>query len=137
VKQIGSEHNEQCAFFDWVRSSTGMYPDLELMYAIPNGAKLPYVKSKGRSGKVSRWSPEAAKLKAEGLKSGVPDIHLPVKRGKYIGLWIEMKWGKNVTSATQKQWLDSLAKQGHFCVVCYSAEEAIAMTVKYLSMEQG
>mgnify|MGYP004433785991 CR=1 FL=1 len=37
----------------------------------------------------------AANLKRQGVKAGVPDLHLPVARGGYNGLYIELKVGSN------------------------------------------
>ena len=59
-----------------------------------------------------KWKPRirdirtAANLKKEGVKRGVPDICLPVSRGKYHGLYIEMKAGKNKPSKEQKEWIN-------------------------------
>jgi len=55
---------------------------------------------------------------AEGVKRGVPDVFLPVARGGYHGLWIEMKYGKNKTTSNQKWWLNELKDQGYKTAVC-------------------
>ena len=64
---IPTESAEQQTLFQWARMQSGKYPELELLYHVPNEGK--------RSHKTG------ARMKAEGLKSGVPDICLPVARG--------------------------------------------------------
>lgn len=76
-----SEATEQQAVIRWAGYMSGRYPELELLYHIPNGG--------------SRNKIEAANLKQQGVKSGVPDLCLPVGKGKYNGLYIEMKFGRN------------------------------------------
>ena len=44
-------------------------------------------------------------LKRQGVKAGVPDLHLPVARGGYHGLYIELKVGDNTTTKKQKDWI--------------------------------
>lgn len=123
-----SEHTDQAALFQWAAYNTAMYPQLELLYAIPNGAGLNHQVSKaGR-----RYSPEAAKLKAEGLKSGVPDVALPVARGPYHGLYIELKYGKNTTSPQQNKWIEALRSQDYRVVIAYGWEAAAQTILEYL-----
>ena len=75
----GSEHEEQVALFEWAEWNKRQYPELELMFAIPNGGQRHVVVAK--------------KLKDEGVKAGVPDIFLPVARqfsqikGELDGPW--------------------------------------------------
>ena len=113
-----SEHEHQVALFQWAKFNEGTYPELALLYANPMGGKRP-----GRTG---------ARLKAEGVKAGVPDITLPVARGGYHGLYIEMKYGKNRVTQKQDWWLRHLCLQGYRTGVCYSWEEARDVLVAYL-----
>jgi len=116
-----SEHDEQAAFMEWCGwMSNGLYPELQWMYAIPNGGH--------------RHKATAAKLKDEGVKAGVPDLHLPIPAGPYHGLWIEMKVDKRKPNDNQYAWLDALKELGHKVVVCYGSGEAIAATEAYLIM---
>jgi hypothetical protein len=114
-----SEHASQSALFEWASHRESVYPELALMFAIPNGAKLPY-SGTGRG----RYSPEAMRLKAEGLRPGCPDIMLPVARQGYHGMFIEMKWGKNKPSEKQWQFIHSLREQEYLVIVCWTWEEA-------------
>ena len=99
MRKIQHEANEQIKLFRWASFATAKYPCLALLHHIPNGG--------------SRNQLEARNLKLQGVKSGVPDICLPVPRGKYHGLYIEMKYGKNKTSESQNKWLSALQKQGY------------------------
>lgn len=117
-----SEHQEQAALFRWAEMSN--IPELELMYAIPNG---------GQRNKVV-----AAKLKREGVKKGVPDVCLPVARGGFHGLYIELKKPKDAKSgegkATKEQldWQIRLNAEGHLTVICVGWENAKKTIETYL-----
>lgn len=131
------EHDEQAAVFGWADLMASQYPELALLYAIPNGAKLPYRKvTNTRTGKVTRYSPEANKLIAEGLKKGVPDQCLPVSRKGYHGLYVELKRiNSGKLSEEQKWWLDRLAEQGYLAVACWGAQEEIEVLSEYLDIK--
>ncbi len=111
---------EQEALFRWAGYEQGRHPELGLMYHVPNGG--------------SRHPKEAANLKRQGVKPGVPDICLPVARGGYHGLYIEMKAGKNKATEYQKQWMAELNEQGYLAVVCYGWQEAADVLKKYLGL---
>lgn len=116
-----SEHDEQAAFFRWCELSKGQHPELGYFYAIPNGGK--------------RHVSVAKRLKAEGVKAGVLDTHLPVKHGAYIGLWIEFKFGNNDMSAQQEAWAQWLIKHGHRVEVARSWTEAATIALEYLEID--
>lgn len=121
VKHGSPEHDEQVKLFQWAELRGNQDERLKLLFAIPNGAFY---------GKM--WT-VAKKMKAEGLKSGVPDIMLPVACGRFHGLFIEMKSGKNKPSENQEWWFDVLRIAGYFVNVCYSCEEAIDTIELYLN----
>lgn len=126
-----SEHSEQTAFIQWADMQTE-HPELHRMFAIPNGAKLPFVKNK--HGK--RYSPEAMKLKGEGLRKGVPDLFLPCQRGGYAGLFLEAKIHPNKPSLEQVEYLDWLHGQGYAAVVCYGFEGLKETAEWYLGLDE-
>lgn len=115
-----TESAEQQTLFEWARRMEGRWPELALMYHIPN------------EGKRSRAT--GARMKAEGLRSGVPDICLPVPRGGNHGLYIELKRrrGAKVTKE-QLDWVAGLAAQGYVAAVCRGCDEAIDMITRYLA----
>jgi len=116
-----TEHEEQVALFQWAEMAQAQYPELDMLFAVPNGGYRPMT--------------TAAQLKAEGVKPGVPDVCLPVARGHFYSLWIEMKRKPNTTSDAQRMWLDALRHYGHCAVVCWSAQEAISTIMAYLAQE--
>ena len=120
MKPIQHEAMEQETLFEWADAMCVAYPELRLLYHIPNGG--------------SRNPIEAANLKRQGVKAGVPDLCLPVARGKYHGLYIELKYGKNKPSEKQTEWLRALSEQGYAVKVCYGWEQAAKALKKYLEM---
>jgi hypothetical protein len=121
VKVIPTEHQEQCALFEWAAWAAKRIPELHLMHAIPNGGK--------------RDIRTAAMLKAEGVKPGVPDIFLPVARGGKHGLYIELKRRRGgVISKAQEAWIRALTNQGYMCAVCHGAEAANNEILAYMAM---
>lgn len=125
-----TEHTEQGAVIEWALTMQGQYPELALLHAIPNGAKLSY----SRNSKGERYSREAEKLLDEGLKPGIPDLSLPVGRGGYFGLYIEMKVKPTKPSPEQAILIDRLRAQNYFVEVCYGADVAIKVLLDYLHL---
>ena len=119
--RIDNDAGAQESLFIWAQYQYARSPELELLYHIPNGGK--------------RDARTAANLKRQGVKAGVPDLHLPVARGGYNGLYIELKVGSNKPTQLQKKWLSSLNKQGYLAVVCYSWQEAAEQLINYLELE--
>lgn len=114
-----SEATEQERLISWASWQQSCFPELKLLFHIPNGG--------------SRNTLEAANLKRQGVKAGVPDLFLPVAKGTYHGLFIEMKWGKNTVTDKQDEWLHDLTVQGYKAAVCYGADEAIEIITNYLA----
>lgn len=119
-KQRVTEADEQKALMQWAKWQEGRYPELKLLYHCPNGG--------------TRNKLEAANLKRQGVKAGVPDLFLPVPRSQKYGLFIEMKVGRNKCTDNQKKWIRNLLEQGYEVKVCYSCEEAIQVIKKYLNI---
>ncbi len=106
----------------WVQQNLTKYPDLKWLTAIPNG---------GYRDKIT-----AGKLKAEGVKAGVPDLLLLVKRGRYAALWIELKKPKvGKVSEKQHEWIDHINTQGHAACICYGWQDAVKMISEYLELK--
>ena len=77
---------------------------------------------------------EAAHLKAQGVRPGVPDLCVPVARYGYHGLYIEMKAKKNGrVSAYQQRWLALLRENGDCAYVCNGADAAIRLLDQYMT----
>lgn len=113
------ESEEQESLFEWAELMSNRYPVLRKMYHIPNGGE--------------RHKAVAAKLKAQGVKPGVPDICLPTARRGYHCLYIELKRRKgNDATDVQDDWIESLRQEGYKAVVCYGFDEARAVIEDYL-----
>ena len=103
TRPLPSEHEEQCVFVSAFRKA---FRGVRII-AIPNGGW--------------RDIKTAARLKAEGVVKGVPDLFVPE-----WGLWIEMKRQKGGTlSDDQKDWIDYLQSRGYKAVCCKGADEAM------------
>jgi hypothetical protein len=121
------EHVEQVALIKWAEHSRGKYPAVRLLYAVPNGGL--------RSKKT------AADLKAEGVRRGVPDIHLPAPIDPFHGLYIEMKrrgysgHALGGRTADQVAWHRNLRGEGYAVCTCYGWDSAAAAIAAYLNGE--
>lgn len=113
-----TEAIEQELLFEWVGWNLGKYPELELLHHIPNGG--------------SRHPLEAVNLKKQGVKAGVPDLSLPIAKGAYHGLYIEMKAKRNLPSKEQKWWIEKLREQGYYTTACWGWEQASKVILEYL-----
>ena len=111
-----SEAEEQAALFEWAAYKK----ELQYMFAIPNGG--------------SRNKIEAVNLKRQGVKNGVSDVFLPLSKGEYHGLFIEMKVGRNKPSEEQKEFLEYVNSGGYYGTVCYGFEEAREIILWYLDL---
>ena len=75
---------------------------------------------------------QGKRLKAKGVKSGVPDCMIFNSNSVYNGLAIELKIRPNKTSDNQKEWLESLKKQGWLTCVCYCIDDVVKVVKDYL-----
>lgn len=115
-----TESEEQITLFAW--ASLQAIPEGKIghfMFAIPNEGQRSYK--------------TAARLKAQGLRSGVPDIMLALPRNGLPGLFIELKKANGgKVSDNQKKWLERLDKAGYVTAVCHGFEQAKATIEEYL-----
>ena len=113
------EDSELIKFFEWVRINEKFDPRFSAIYHIGNERRVSM-----HTGKI---------FKQKGVRSGVPDVHVPIPSGMYPGLYIEFKVRPNNLSNTQKEMIKTLLNLGHLVVVAWSADEAIEITREYLS----
>ena len=111
-----SEHEIQCLLIKWA----SVVPELKCLFAVPNGGH--------------RHVAVAAKLKREGVKAGVPDLMLPIARGGYHGLFLELKADKGRLSDVQTIWLERLNANGYKTAVCFGFDSAKNTIMDYLSL---
>lgn len=74
-------------------------------------------------------------LEKQGLKKGFPDNFIAEPRGKYHGLFIELKRAKKCLSKKspeQREWVKKLKEKGYKAVFCHGAEEAKRVALDYL-----
>ena len=122
----GTEHSQQTALFMWACSPDNPYVELlKWMHAIPNGGK--------------RSQATAAILKAEGVKRGIGDVFLPLARGDYHGLYLEMKRPRTskrqagTTSDVQDDFKAYCHANLFGYAVCYTYADAKAMIISYVN----
>lgn len=116
-----SEHAHQCALVTWSRLPTTVarYPGIDLLEASLNGVKL--------------TKAQAGKAKAAGLLTGALDLNLPVARGGYFGLRLELKYGKNKLTPEQQWHTRRLTEEGWLAIVCWNWLAARDAIVDYLT----
>lgn len=119
LARAGTEHANQVALFCQCALHFEQYPELQLLFAIPNG---------GLRDKIV-----AANLKAEGVKSGVCDLFLPVARRGCHGFFLELKVGKNKPTPDQMKFIMAMQVQGYAAWWFVGWEDAWKALVQYLS----
>lgn len=160
LAKSGTEHGEQRALFAWLKvaqrhgfdtawrwaesgdmtvfqsspyavSNVEQVPELKWIFAVPNG---------GQRDKIT-----AAKLKHEGVKSGVPDVFFPLTTPRYAGLFIEMKRSGDkatkrragATSDVQDEWIAYLRSVRYACSVCFDWRSAARDIQSYVELVKG
>lgn len=121
AKPVDREGQEQAAL---MRELELRYPAVfELMYHVPNGGH--------------RVKAVASKLKAQGVKAGIPDLVLTMARGGFFGLYIEFKAtppNDAAISANQHERIRKLNEQGYLAVVCRGHFDAMEQIRAYLRL---
>ena len=114
-----TEHEEQCALFEWAELWLPMVS--ALLFAIPVGGH--------------RHIAVADKLKAEGVKAGVPDIFFALPRNGEHGLFIEMKRVKGGSvRPEQKAMINRLRAAGYQVEICKGFDAARNVLTQYMDM---
>lgn len=114
-----TEYDDQCRIFLTAEQYESIYPELKFIHCSLSGIRLPVGL--------------AVKAKKGGNKKGIPDIFLPLRRGGYAGLYIELKrvtGGK--ISKEQGEWREFLIEQGYQHYFCYGFKDAWDKLFKYL-----
>lgn len=101
-----SEHKLQVALIDYL--SIAGRPDL-FWFAVPNQS--------------NRHISNATRMKAEGVRSGIPDLCFMLPAGRVA--WLEMKTSKGTLSDTQKSFRDRALSLGHAWAMARSVDEAL------------
>jgi len=114
-----TEYELQSSYMAQIREWARYCSELSLMYATPNEGV--------------RGIKTAARRKAEGMRSGIPDICLPVRTKTFGALYIEFKAEKGRLKPAQKIIGKMLAINGNCVLVSWSASIAWDLTQKYLN----
>lgn len=125
----GTEDGHQAALFCWAADelAAGRHPELEWLHSIPNG---------GERGKAS-----AGRMKATGVKAGVWDCFLPVRRGGYSGLYVELKKPgreRERNGGLQQNQIDFglfAQRQGYRLQIAYGWQPARDCILSYLALD--
>ena len=113
-----TEQQEQTSLFREAAIRAKADPRWSMLFAIPNGGKRSIV--------------VAVKMKAEGVKRGVPDIFLPVPVGQWCGMFIEMKVRQGgQVSKEQRAFMADLDTR-YRVAVAHGAEHASFLIDQYL-----
>lgn len=121
AKPVDREGLEQAALMAELRLRLPEVADL--IYHVPNGGH--------------RVKAVAAKLKAQGVKAGIPDLVLPMARGGYFGLYIEFKATPPydaAISASQHERIRKISNQGYLVIVCRGHFDAMEQIRAYLRL---
>lgn len=120
-----SEDQHQINVIKWKQQPSIMakWPELGLLFHIPNERRCT-----ARQGKH---------LQLMGVRRGVPDLCLPVARGTYHGLYIEVKTESGRTTGDQDWWGERLLGQGYMWEVCHGWESAVRVLEWYMSLPTG
>lgn len=119
---MASEARHQQAVIKWSQqpSVRAKWPELALLHHVKN--------------ETQEGAARVAVDKAMGVKRGVPDLCLPVPRGKYHGLYIEMKTETGRTTRDQDWWGEKLLEQGYMWEVCHGWQAAVRTLEWYLNL---
>ena len=117
-----TEAHEQICVIKWSQQPyiRQKWPELALLHHIKN--------------ETTEGARQVAVDRAMGVRKGVPDLHLPIARGQYHSLYIEMKTDTGKASAEQKWWGEQLLAAGNMWKVCHGWESAVRVLEWYLSL---
>jgi hypothetical protein len=121
IRSQRSESAEQQALIKWwavIHKTLGI-ADERVLFAVPNAGKR---------------SPRAGhRMKAEGLRAGIPDLVLAVPTNSHHGLFIEMKTDTGRPSEDQLSVIQAFRSLGYECVIARGRNDAIKAITLYLS----
>ncbi|WP_217521871.1 VRR-NUC domain-containing protein [Vibrio metschnikovii] len=99
------------------------YPSLfEVAFAVPNGG--------------DRAARTASLMMYEGQKKGTPDICIPDPRGKYHGMFLEVKTEKGTASKEQKAKADLYRRRGYYVAIGKGFAQCHDEIAKYYNLPE-
>lgn len=119
-ERVPTEHTEQAKLVGRVEN---FYPDV-VIFAVPNGGL--------------RNKREAIRFKAEGVRPGVPDLVLAEPRGRFHGLYVEMKRQKHSrVSDDQLRMHRRLRRKGYKVLIGWGVDDVWPQVEAYLALPRG
>lgn len=117
--RLQSEHALQKSIISWWSYACRAYGlEPAHLIAVPNG---------GARNKIT-----GAKLKAEGVRAGCPDLFLAVPRNGSHGLFVEVKTETGRPTQQQKAMQAMLLDQGYESVITYGFKATAKLITDYL-----
>ncbi|MCP5018113.1 MAG: hypothetical protein GY938_22995 [Ketobacter sp.] len=109
------EHKEQCAIVNHIiaRKRPGVF-----WFAVPNGG--------------NRTAATGARLKREGVRAGVPDLHFLIGNGVVpLPLYLEYKTSEGVVSKSQLEIKREIEAAGGIWHCAYGIDQALEILVDF------
>lgn len=124
-KHTDHEGTEQKHLLSWMKVNNNpvIRSMAEVVYHVPNGGT--------RNGR------EAANLKEQGTRAGVSDLVIPMARGGYFGLYLELKATpphNSMLAESQQGWLLKVHRNGYAAALAVGKAEAQEIIDRYASM---
>lgn len=114
-----NEALEQMILLAWAMGEESVaYPEASYLYHTPNGEY--------------RDERTVMPLALMGVRKGIPDLHLPVSRGGYLTLYLEMKDTGKSQTPEQVTWQRILEAEGHAYRIAYRWEQGRDYIIEYL-----
>ena len=121
VEDVPPEEVEGMWLFNWISEQEIQHPEFKWIAHIPNGGRRDV-----RTG---------AKLKAQGVRTGIYDYLWLLPRGGFHGAVMELKKRKGgYLEDSQKNWRDWALQNGYCWQRCNGAEEAKAFFAWYFAL---
>lgn len=119
------EDDLQRTCINFSKNLENKYPVLRFLFHAANGGKRPYG--------------EAGKMKALGVRQGVPDLLLPMASPTKIwkGLALELKSKTGVVSPAQFDWLYAFSIEGWLTGIVWSADDFVDYLTIFLGTNKS
>ena len=99
---------------EWKDLHMHLYPSLSRLYHIDNeGKRKPWVAAKS------------------GIVSGVSDYHYAARTDQHVGLYLEIKYGKNKLTPNQRLWLEESREYGFQAEWCNTLQSTFMVLETY------
>ena len=97
----------------------------------PEARKILHVPNEGKMSEIA-----GAILNKEGRRKGVFDLHLPLARGGFHAMWMEVKIPGDDLTAEQRIFMEQVKRDGCHAIVVWTSQEGIDAVLNYLKGEK-